>query len=97
MADNDICQVCPLTRADHDTDMVRHKFSEDGQLVPKTQKKPRSDAEHVIRVRSEQTTAARLAAVLHSRGVISDLDLVYVLTGGRDGGDAAPRPGSGPD
>lgn len=94
---NEICGVCPLTREEHDSDDVKHEFNSEGNLVPKTKKQRRPDAEHVIRVRAEQTTAARLAAVLHSRGVLSELDLVFVLTGGRDGGNATPRPGTGGD
>lgn len=92
----ELCRICTLDEAAHGA--LHHKFSRDGQLVAKPlepKADPRVNAEHQIRVAAEQTTAARLAAILHTRGLIDDADLVYVLTGGSNGSIVAARQSTG--
>lgn len=93
-----LCEVCGLRRAEHEDANIHHEFSEDGKLHPKKKPVPPDyRGGPTIRVEPEQTTAARLAAILHTRGIIDDVDLVYVLTGGHDGSDAPVRDGTGGD
>lgn len=92
------CEICTLSRDDHQSPNIHHLFSTDGKLVPKKVEKPKpaNAAAHFV-VGPEQVTAARLAAILHNRGIINDTDLVYVLMGGQDGSNLASRPSTGGD
>lgn len=93
MADS-TCAVCGQLRSFHDNLSIHHQFSTDGQLIEKPiqRKSPANAREHII-APSNEPVAVRLAAVLHTKGVFDDGDLVYVLTGGDRPGERGYSPG----
>jgi hypothetical protein len=72
---DDSCKVCSDVREGHD-DRHEHLFSDDGQLVPKKQKGPEP-----IRVSPDQVTIARLGTLLRRRGLMTELEYAWMLTG----------------
>lgn len=74
---SDPCKACGLTRSSHESPDIRHKFSETGELEAKEQKTP-------LRVPPGGALAARLALLLAERGIISEDDAAWVISGDPD-------------
>lgn len=99
--ESETCLVCGQGRKEHDSPEIHHLFNDrDGQLHAKPVDKPRpaNAREHIV-APADEPCATRLVATLHSKGLIDDEDLVWVLTGGKrpDGSDNAARHGDSGD
>lgn len=87
------CDVCGLSREEHNDSRIHHQFNTEGELIPK--KDPRKAA--LGRQLTSPTAEAillRLVSVLSARGLLSDKDVALVM-GAPDGrlaeGQPAPR------
>lgn len=89
---DELCKICTFTREDHNSPNIHHAFSTDGQLRQKPTPKP-------VAIPPGAAMTVRLTSLLRDRGLISEEDFQWVLSGDPDvspGRRAQRDSGSGP-
>lgn len=76
------CKICNRLQSDHEvaerSGEIHHKFSSSGALEAL---EPAGSTKPGTRVAPENVIVARLAVLLSSKGLISEEDVIYVITG----------------
>jgi hypothetical protein len=89
------CSICPRTKDEHDSPDVHHEYNTEGRLIQKSIKPPpRPSVQRQAVVPIESGVALRLVTRLKEKGLIDDLDYLYVIVGeGNAGSDAESTDG----
>lgn len=91
MDDDDICELCGSSRADHAASGAHHQFSIDGSLkpLPKARSTPPLRADELAEAQSVKLSL-RLIERLTQKGLLTPGDLHFIF-GGKPGGDTDAR------